>query len=103
MKKYPGLELPIRSKIQMVEEIVQILKFLHEGKKGEADPLLDDLRLRALFLDEEIQKGVLIFSNQVQFQYSYDPFHKITPEVEVAADRLIEDLGFNLKSIKAAS
>lgn len=100
MKKYPGLQLPIRSKVQMVEEIIQILKFLHEGRKEAFDPLIEDLKLRALFLDDTIQKGVLIFSNQVHFQYQYDPFHKISPEVEQAADRLIEELGFNLQSIK---
>ncbi len=94
MGNHPGNELPIRSKLEMVEDIVQIIHYLHEGDRESADPLINDLKTRSIFLDEQIQWDVLVFSEQVHFQYDYDPWHKVTPEVQKAADRLIEDLGF---------
>ncbi len=100
MAKHPALELPIRSKMDMLNDIVAILHYLNEGNRKAADPIIDDLKVRSLFLDEQIQQDVLIFSEQVHFQYNYDPYHKITPEVEKAADKLIEDLGFSLKRFK---
>lgn len=100
MAIHPALELPIRSKLEMVNEIVQIIQYLQFGRRKEADALIDDLKLRALFLDETIQNGVLAFSEQIHFQYAYDPYHKVTPDVEKAADKLIENLGFNLNHIK---
>ncbi len=87
-------ELPIRSKKEMVSDIVKIVQCLHEGKRAEADLLVEDLKARGAFLDETIQQDVLIFVEQVQFQYAYDPWHKVTPDVQSAADRLIHDLGF---------
>jgi len=94
MSKHISHELPIRSKLKMLDDIVQIIHYLHTGIRSKADRLIDDLKARALFLDEQIQQDVLIFAEQVQFQYDYDPWHKITPDVQKAADRLIQNLGF---------
>jgi len=94
MDKHPSQELPIRSKLDMLDDIVQIIHYLHTGNRALADPLIDDLKTRAIYLDEDIQQKVLIFSEQVHFQYDYDPWHKITPDVQKAADRLIDQLGF---------
>lgn len=87
-------ELPFRSKLRMCEEIAEIVFHLHRGERSQSDPLIEDLKVRALYLDDEIQHDVLAFSEQVQFQYAYDPYHKVTPDVQKAADRLIKDLGF---------
>lgn len=100
MKKHPALELPIRSKLEMVDDVIQILHYLQDGNRKLADPVIDDLKIRSLFLDEQIQSDVLVFSEQVHFQYAYDPNHNVTPEVEKAVDKLIEDLGFTLSWIK---
>lgn len=97
MSKHPSHELPIRSKLVMLDDIVQIIHYLHMGTREKADPLIEDLKTRSMFLDEEIQRGVLIFSEQIHFQYDYDPWHKVTPEVQQAADRLIQELGFYLR------
>ncbi len=95
MVKHPTEDLPIRSKLEMLEDIVKILHYLHTGVRSAADPLIDDLKTRAMFLEERIQQDVLIFSEQVHFQYDYDPWHKITSDVQEAADKLIADLGFS--------
>lgn len=100
MNKHPSHELPIRSKLEMLDHIVQIIHYLHTGDRKTADRLLDDLKVRAMFLDEQIQQDVLIFAEQVHFQYDYDPWHKVTADVQKAADRLIEDLGFYRKAPK---
>lgn len=92
---HPAHELPIRSKLEMLDDIVQIIHYLHTGKRSSADPLIDDLKIRSLFFEPEIQRDVLMFVDQVHFQYDYDPWHKVTPDVQRAADRLIEDLGFS--------
>lgn len=94
MKKHPSQELPIRSKIEMLENIAKIVQYLHLGKREAADILIQDLKTRAVFLDEQIQQDVLMFAEQVQFQYDYDPWHLVTKEIQKAADKLIEDLGF---------
>lgn len=88
-------ELPIRSKIEMVGEIQQIISYLHEGDRSAAVPLIDDLKARSIFLDEQIQHDVLAFASQVLFQYDYDPWHKVTPEIQRTANKLIEDMGFS--------
>lgn len=88
-------ELPIRSKLQMVDDIVKTISHLHRGERKEADQQLEDLKTRALFLEEDIQQATLIFAEQICFQFDYDPYHKVTPEVEKAADKLIENLGFS--------
>lgn len=95
MNKYPPKELPIRSKIAMLKSIAQIIRHLHAGKRSLADPLIEDLKTRSVFLDEQIQQDVLIFAEHVQFQYDYDPSHLVTKEIQKAADKLIEDLGFS--------
>ena len=86
-------ELPIRSKIDVAAEIGDILHCLYSGKKEAADRLIEDLKSRSIYLDEAIQGDVLVFSEAVQFQEAYDPWHLITPEIQKAADQLIEDLG----------
>jgi|SRR5579872_883002 len=90
-------ELPVRSKSEMLEDIIKILHCLHTGQRSAAIPLIEDLKTRSLFLREEIQQDVLIFAEQVLFQYDYDPWHKITPDVQKAADRLIADLGYPIR------
>ncbi|MES2274120.1 MAG: hypothetical protein V4487_08000 [Chlamydiota bacterium] len=94
MKHHLPHEIPLRSKRKMLEDIGLIVRYLHEGKRDEADALIHNLKTRSVFLDSQIQQDVLIFSEQVQFQYDYDPWHKVTPDVQRAADQLIEDLGF---------
>ncbi len=94
MKKEPWEELPIRSKVEMVEEVGEVISYLHKGIRLPADLLIEDLKYRSLFLGEEIQGDVLVFAEQVAFQYDYDPWHKVTSNVQEAADKLIEDLGF---------
>lgn len=89
-------ELPIRSKIDVAEEIGQIIHCLSSGKTKDADHLIEDLKNHSIYLDEKIQGDVLIFAEAVQFQSAYDPWHLVTPEIEKAANRLIEDLGFAL-------
>lgn len=88
-------DLPIRSKVEIVEKMALILRYLHEGKRDLAAPLIEELKVRSIFLGETIQQDVLAFIGQVLFQYDYDPWHKVTIEVRKAADRLIEDMGFN--------
>lgn len=92
MSEHPALELPIRSKLYMLDDIAQIIYYLHLGKREEAAPFIDDLKVRSVFFDGDIQQDVLIFAEQVCFQYDYDPWHKVTADVQRAADRLIEDL-----------
>jgi len=94
MDKYTKQELPIRSKLEMVMDVGKILGCLHRGDRTKADHLIEDLKGRAVHLDEEIQQEVLKFVEQVHFQYDYDPWHKVTCDVARAADCLIESLGF---------
>jgi hypothetical protein len=96
MDYHPSKELPIRAKLEMLDDIVQIIHYLHEGKRSSADPLIDDLKARSIYLSDHIQQDVMIFAEQVHFQYDYDPYHNVTPDVQRAADRLIRDLGFHL-------
>ncbi|PIS02219.1 MAG: hypothetical protein COT85_06720 [Chlamydiae bacterium CG10_big_fil_rev_8_21_14_0_10_42_34] len=96
MRKNHHNELPIRSKVEMLKDISLIIQYLHQGKRAEADLLISDLKTRSIFFDGDVQRDVLIFSEQVHFQYDYDPWHKVTPYVQKAADKLIEDLGFNI-------
>ena len=97
MPNHPAHELPIRSKLQMLDDIVQIIYYLHTGQRKAAEELLEDLKTRALFLDESIQHNVLIFAEQVCFQYDYDRNHNVTVDVTRAADNLIKELGFSPK------
>ena len=97
MEKHERRDLPIRSKIEMAEDVGKIISSLHRGERSTADLLIEDLKVKAIYLDETIQQDVLSFAEQVQFQYDYDPWHKVTLEVVQAADRLIESLGFSAK------
>ncbi len=92
--KHPSHELPIRLKVEMAQAVASILHSLHQGQPSIIGFLLEDLRAHALFMEDFIQQDVLIFAEQVQFQMAYDPWHSVTLNVEQAADRLIEDLGF---------
>ena len=93
MKKYKK-EDPSLSKSIMCEDVAHIIYHLHHGQRSLGDSLIEDLKTRSLLLEDKIQQDVLMFSSQVQFQYDYDPWHKVTPEVQEAADHLLEDLGY---------
>jgi hypothetical protein len=99
MKTNINPELPIRSKLEMVMNVGKILGCLHRGDRSQAELLIDDLKGRALHLDDEIQHDVLVFAEQVHFQYDYDPCHNVTSDVTRAADHLIESLGFHRKTM----
>jgi hypothetical protein len=92
MEKHNFHEIPIRSKVEMLQGIAEIMQCLHRGDRPKADLLIEELKARSILLSEEIQQDVLIFVEQVQFQYAYDPWHNITEEVQRAADHLIERL-----------
>ena len=96
MKNPPSRELPIRLKVAIAQEVGEIIGCLHRGQRSTADLLIEDLKSQAVHLDEEIQQNVLMFAEQVQFQYDYDPWHKMTLDVQKAADKLIEGMGFSL-------
>jgi len=95
MTNKPSRELPIRSKIKMATDIVKTIYYLHHGERVQAEWFLNELKARALYLDEDIQQSVLMFAEQISFQFDYDPYHKVTPEVQQSADHLIENLGFS--------
>lgn len=80
----------------MLEDISQVIRYLHLGSREKAEPFFHDLKIRAIYLDDRIQRDVLTFVEQVCFQYAYDPWHKVTPEVQKAADHLIDSLGFTI-------
>lgn len=94
MTKHPAIQIPIRSKLDMLNDIVQIVCYLHEGNRKEGEKYILDLKMRALFMNHQIQNCVLVFTDQVHFQFNIDPWHKVTPEVQKAADLLIEQMGF---------
>lgn len=94
-------ELPIKSKLEMLNLIGQIVYLLHTGQREAADKYINELKTRAMYLDEEIQHDVLVFVEQVYFQYGYDPWHKVTPDVQKAADQLIASMGFFSKLSQA--
>lgn len=93
MKKKPKIPFQILAKKQMSEDVTKIISHLHHGERPQSDLLIEDLKSQAAHFSENIQQDVLMFSEQIQFQYDYDPWHKITPDVQAAADRLIKDLG----------
>jgi hypothetical protein len=88
-------ELPIRSKLEMVQDLGKIIHYLHTGQRSAADLLIEDMKVRSIFMDDQIQQDVLSFAEQVHFQYDYDPLHQVTKEIQRAADKLLEDLGFS--------
>jgi hypothetical protein len=95
MKNYRK-ELPIRSKIDLAQEVGQIIHDLSVGKESSVEALIEQMKNQSIDLDETIQGDVLVFSEAVQYQLAYDPWHEITPEIERAANQLIRDLGFVL-------
>lgn len=95
MNEHHFKELPIRSKLEMIEDLKRVIYYLHTGQRSAADLLIEDLKNRSVFMDEAIQQDVLAFSEQVHFQYDYDPWHQVTVNVQRAADKLISDLGFS--------
>lgn len=92
MKQYRN-EDPNLAKLIMCEDVAHVIFHLHHGQRSQAEPLIKDLKTRSLLMGDKIQQDVLIFSEQVQFQYDYDPQHLVTPEVQKAADHLLKDLG----------
>jgi hypothetical protein len=86
--------IPLHTKIDMLEDIVNIIHFLHTGERSSVDLHINNLKANALYGSETLQQHVLNFSEQVQFQYDYDPDHRINKEIQDAADTLIQDLGF---------
>lgn len=98
MDEYLHYELPFKSKLQMLDDIVKIIYYLHEGRRHDADQLITDLKARSIYLEEPIQQAVLMFAEQVCFQFDYDPYHKVTEDVQKSADKLIENMGFSSPS-----
>lgn len=96
MKSNHHHDLPIRSKQAMAQDIADIIQSLHRGERANVDLLIEDLKIRAINFDSNIQQDVLMFAETVQFQSVYDPWHKVTQEVEKAADRLLSDLGIRM-------
>ena len=85
-------ELSIRSKCEMIRDVGKTLAYLHWGKGKELDAAIEDLKIRSIYLEEEVQQNVLMFAEQVYFQYRYDPWHRVNENVTLAADRLIQTL-----------
>lgn len=94
MQPHLSHELPVRSKLRMAQEVGEIVQCLGYGEWRNMEEKLHDLKARALYLDESIQQRVLMFTEQVEFCRAYDPWHSVTQEVMVAADKLIEELGW---------
>ena len=92
-------ELPLHAKDEMARDIAKVIEDLHLGKRRSAMIFLHDLKQRSLHLDEKIQQDVLMFAEQVEFQFAYDPWHNITEDVRKAADRLLHDLGMTIHRI----
>lgn len=78
----------------MAEEVGEVIRCLGGGHWSCVEEGLHDLKARALYLEEPIQQRVLMFAEQVEFCKAYDPWHSVTEEVRVAADKLIEELGW---------
>lgn len=79
-------------KILMKEDVVLTMHHLHYGERSLSDLCLEDLKIQSVHFNDKIQQDVLNFAEQVEFQFDYDPWHKITPEVQQAADQLLKDL-----------
>ena len=48
-------ELPIRSKIEVAQEVGQIIRCLALGQQSRVNTLIDELKNRSIYLDEKIQ------------------------------------------------
>lgn len=79
-------------KTLMKDDVILIMHHLHYGERSLSDLCLEDLKAQSVHFGEKIQQDVLNFAEQVEFQFDYDPWHKITPEVQMAADQLLKDL-----------
>lgn len=93
MEKNPFEELPIRTKLKMTENIGKMMDWLYQGNQKKLYEEAEELKKESIYLSEEIQQSVLMFVEQLLFQYQYDP-GEITEEVRKMADRLIASLGF---------
>lgn len=80
------------SKSEMKEDIAKIIFHLHHGNRVLGDVFIDNLKAHAVHMEAKIQQDVLNFAEQVHFQHDYDPWHKVTPDVQIAADQLLKDL-----------
>ncbi len=101
MKNNLFSELPVRSKLRMAQEVGEIIGAFGRGELAAVQAGVHDLKLRALHLGEEaIQHRVLIFAEQVQFQSAYDPWHCVNEDMEAAASKLIEELGWRPPPIR---
>jgi hypothetical protein len=86
-------ELPIQAKKEMAKDIAEVILCLLQGRHRNAMTLINEIKSRAVHLPENIQHDVLIFAEQIEFQFAYDPWHTITKDITRAADRLLSDLG----------
>jgi hypothetical protein len=94
MKKPPFKEKPLQLKAAIAEDVAEVIHCLHYGLISATNLLLDDIKSRALLTDEKIQQKTLKFSEQVLFQFAYDPNHAVSKEVETAALDLLDELGY---------
>jgi hypothetical protein len=85
-------ELPIKSKLQMLEDIAEALHLFQQGEKAKLEAVLQNLKVRSVYLEEPIQQATLIFIEQVLYHFGYDRL--LDAELQRSADRLIEELGF---------
>lgn len=81
----------------MIKDISEIVQCLYSGQASATNLLIEDLRKRSLFLDDQIQQDVLMFIEQLEFQKLYDSSLIFTKNIQLAADKLIEDLGFHIE------
>ena len=88
-------EVPLRSRLEMAKDVAELIKCLHSGQRSAGDLLIEDLKTRSIYLEESVQQAVLMFAEQIQFQYDYDPWHQVTPEVQKAADHLLKAIGID--------
>ena len=56
-------ELPIRSKIDVAAEIGDILQDFQTGQKTRVEHLIEDLKMRSIYLDESLQEDILAFAD----------------------------------------
>lgn len=80
------------SNSEIQEDIAKIIFHLHHGNRVLGDIYIDNLKAHAVHMESKIQQDVLMFAEQVHFQHDYDPWHKVTREVQLAADQLLKDL-----------
>ncbi len=79
-------------KSEMLEDVGKIIFHLHHGNRVLIDLFIDNLKANAVHMEPTIQQAVLNFAEQVHFQYDYDPWHKVTEDVQIAADQVLKSL-----------